>query len=107
MIDLPTQKEMESPHHRRALWALIAAGVIFAGLIAAYVVNPQPQEEQGGAIREDFAAQKMAELAKPNPTVTLTVDEVILKKAVLAEKNPKVNLTPEQIKAKRLVLENI
>ncbi len=84
MIDLPTQKDFESPHHRRAVGSLIAALIIFGIAFAVYYFRTEPvpvpevvqQVEQWSA---KDAAQKQAALDSISVRVTETLSPAALK----------------------------
>ncbi len=101
MIDLPTQKEMNSPHHRRAVWALIAAGLLLGALLAAYYLKPPVIEDLPS---QSDMAQKRALLNEAPATLDLTASEIKTRQTLLNKDATSLKLTPEQIKAQQDLL---
>jgi hypothetical protein len=101
MIDLPTQKDMVHPHHRRAVWALIAAGALLGAVLAGYYLRPSEPVEQGS---QGDLAKKQALMNEPAPVLNLTAAEIKSRQALLDKDAPTLKLTPEQIKARQDLL---
>lgn len=102
MIDLPTQKEMASPHHRRALWALVGAGVLLGAVMIGYYLNPQL-----GDFREAKNDVLIAQRALMNQQVapaSLTPEEIRARQMLLNKSTKPSGLTPDQIKARQALL---
>jgi hypothetical protein len=99
MMNLPTQRDMQHPHHRRAIFALIGAGVIFAGLIVGYSLNPQKQEKQVDPI--DLATQRKVWLEQESPAPSLSQAQLSDRKKFISRPSSEVKLTPDQLQARR------
>ncbi len=98
MIDLPTQKEMNSPHHRRAVWALIAAGLLLGVVIVGYYLrsyNDVQMPLQDNEVR--------ASIGQPVPPANLTDAELAKLKTLVGKPVPPANLTAAQLERLRML----
>ena len=89
---------MNSPHHRRAVWALIAAGLLLGALLAAYYLKSYERVEQ---VPQVDLARKQAFANEPAPALDLTAEQIKARQAAVIQKPPTLKLTPEQIKARQ------
>jgi hypothetical protein len=103
MIDLPTEKDMNSPHHRRAVWALIMASVIGVLLVATYVWKVQDKSEVVDTSYDALATQKRL-MDIPSEKVNLTPEQVVIQKKLMDVPSQKVNLTPEQVELQKKLM---
>jgi hypothetical protein len=100
MIDFPTSKDMASPHHRKAIGALVASGIILIVILSAYFLRPeQRQDSQSGMT----IAEKQAVLeTQTNPPSGLSATEVKARQALLSKtKNPPSKLTADEIQRRQ------
>lgn len=93
MIDLPTQKEMNSPHHRRAIWALVGSGLILGAILTAYYIDQveDTSRGQGGVVRlQSIVGQSV-------PPANLTNEQMAKLRTTVGQPVPKSNLTAAQL----------
>lgn len=89
MIDLPTQKDLATPHHRKAVGALVASIIIFGLVLTVYYLRPTPEPtpppQQVGGWSEAQIAEKEATLAsvRVNPVTNMTPAEIKQKQELL------------------------
>ncbi len=91
MIDLPTQKDLKHPHHRKAIGALVAAVVIFGIALAVYYLRADSPKEQGPTLSP---LQQLA--GKPVPDADLTAEQMSQLKELVGKPVPATTLTAEQ-----------
>ncbi|MEK7641859.1 MAG: hypothetical protein AAB365_02585 [Patescibacteria group bacterium] len=101
MIDLPTKKDIAHPHHRRAVGALVAAGIVFMMLIAAYALNPVDTQTPSA---DRSTATRQALVLQANPPALLTAGEVRMRQMTAESNNPMATLTPEQVRARQALI---
>ncbi|MBP6858363.1 MAG: hypothetical protein KBC33_00860 [Candidatus Pacebacteria bacterium] len=100
MIDLPTQKDMAHPHHRRAVWALVAAGVLLGAVLLTYYLKPVDSTDN---VARDRAAALNESTGKPVPAANLTAEETAKLKTLVNKPVPSANLTTAQLEQLRKI----
>lgn len=102
MIELPTEKDLKTPHHRKAIGALVAALVVFGFLIVGYCLYQTKEPEVDQTYAAIAARQALMDI--PNPTVELTPDQVEERQKLMSTPNPTVELTPEQVEERKRLM---
>jgi len=97
MIDLPTQQDMNHPHHRRAIWAMIAASV----LLGVVLVSFYSQKETVPEPVWDASARLQKIVGQPVPPANLTPEETAKLKTLVDKPVPPANLTAAQLERLR------
>lgn len=92
-------------HHRKAVAALIVAGIVFGVVVLGYLLA-QRYSKQSTPSTFDPLAVRQALLAQSNPPVNLTPEEISARQKLLTAPNPPIKLTPEQVKARQDLLNN-
>lgn len=103
MIKLPTKKDIESLHHRKAIGALVASGVVLIIILSTYFLRPVSETIQRDAT-QDALATRQALMNIPNPKTTLTTDQIVSQKKLMSINNPSVRLTPAQIEQQKKLM---
>ena len=92
MIDLPTSKDMATPHHRKAIGALVATVIIFGLLLVVYYLRPEPVETP---VQSNIIQQLVGQSVPPS---NLTADETKKVQSLVGKPVPAGKLTPAQVK---------
>ena len=92
---------MNSPHHRRAVWALIAAGLLLGALLAAYYLESYERVEQ---VPQVDLADREALMNIQNQKVTLTQEQALAQKRLMDIPNSPVKLTPAQVEQQKKLM---
>lgn len=90
MIDLPTQSDLATPHHRKAIGALVATVVVFGVALIIYFVSSNHDSATPIRTFADFVGQ-------PVPSADLTVEQTEKLKELVGSPVLPANLTAEQM----------